>query len=62
MILVAIVTGINVAQIFLRDPWTAFSAIWSQVYLAGNVVWVLFVVGVLYTTNWDDWLLKRLRI
>lgn len=62
MLLVALVTGVNVIGIFLRDPWAAASAIWSEIYIAGNIIWVVIIIMVLYATNWDDWLLRRFKI
>jgi hypothetical protein len=62
MLIVALVTGVNVIGLFLSDPWGAFCKIWSEVYLADNVIWILVVVAVLYATELNDWLLGRFRI
>lgn len=62
LILVAFVTGVNVPYLFFRNPFQFLEVVYGEVYLAGNLLWVLILLLLLFVTNLDKPLLRRLNL
>jgi len=62
MIAVGIVTGVNVIQLFLQNPFEFHRKLWDEIYKAGNLLWLLILILILYLTNLDAPLLRRLGL
>jgi hypothetical protein len=61
-VIVGLVTGINVAQLLLDNPFVFLEALYGRVYIMGNIVWAAIVFVMLNITNLDGPLLTRLGL
>jgi len=61
-VVVAVVTGINVIQVFIQNPWEFHTKLYQEIYKAGNLAWILILMFILYVTDLDKPLLKILGL
>jgi len=55
------VTGLNVPQFFLQNPFRFFEILYDEIWKAGNILLIGLLIAFLYGTNWDKRLLQWIQ-
>jgi len=58
-IIVGFLIGLDVIQIFLRNPYEFLEAIYAEIYRAGNLGLFIILMIILYVTDADASILKK---